>query len=375
MLGTTFSHETIRSYVVAFGTLFNSIQIWRKNSAGTKTQTIDVPLSYAPKEKWLARIEQDPSLTNDAGIVLPRMSYELVSMVYAADRKLNTMQKTTSAANSSDDKQSYAWSPVPYDFFFTLHVYARNNRDASMIVEQILPFFTPEFTVSIKELTELDINLDVPIILNTINKEETYEGSYEQIRSIVWTLDFTVKGVLYGPVRDSNIIKKAYIDMYIPTASETITGNAVPISGGTTTQIHLANTASLIDNFYVGGTLDIINGDGSGSRSVVQDYSGVDQVATLGTALSKVPAANTQYSLTYINPLYDTERIADGQLASNNTSVHANTGVMSRIYTQPGLTSDGLPTTNLALSVAVSEISSNSDYGIIQTITLFPNTA
>ena len=375
MLGTTFSHETIRSYVVAFGTLFNSVQIWRKNSTGTKVQTIDVPLSYAPKEKWLARLEQDPSLTNDVGIVLPRMSYELVSMVYAADRKLNTMQRTTSAANSSDDKQSYAWSPVPYDFFFTLYVYARNNRDASMIVEQILPFFTPEFTVSIKELTELGINLDVPIIMNTVNKEETYEGSYEQIRSIVWTLDFTVKGVLYGPVRDSAIIKKAYVDMYIPPASETITGNAIPISSGTTSKIRLANTSSLVDNFYVGGSLDIINGDGLNSSTLVENYNGSSQVATLASALSKVPAANTQYSLRYINPLYDTETISDGQLTSNNTSVHANTGVISRIYTQPGLTTDGLPTDNISLSVAVSAISSNSDYGTIQTITVFPNTA
>jgi len=364
MLGTTFSHEAIRSYVVAFGTLFNSIQIWRKNSSGIKSQTIDVPLSYAPKEKWLARMNQDPNLDINAGIILPRLSYELVSMVYAPDRKLNTMQRSSVSAPTSNAHSSYAWSPVPYDFFFTLFVYARNNRDASMIVEQILPFFTPEFTVTVREMTDLNINVDVPIILNNINKEETYEGSYDQLRSIVWTLDFTLKGVLYGPVRDSKIIKKAFVDFFIPSSTETITGNAQLGTDGTTSQIRLANTTSAVDNFYVGGTITIIDGTAKTSAGAITAYKGLSKVATVGNNFSVLPDTTSKYSLTYINPL---------ATATNITGDAATTAAnaVSRIYTQPGLTSNNTPTSNLSLSIALSDINANDDYGFIQTITIY----
>lgn len=365
MLGTTFSHETIRSYVVAFGTLFNSVQIWRKDSAGTKQQTIDVPLSYAPKEKWLARMNQDPNLENDSGIILPRMSYELSSMVYAADRKLNTMQRTSVGSKTSASKKSYAWAPVPYDFFFTLFIYARNNRDASMIVEQILPFFTPEFTVTVKEMTDLGVNVDVPVILNTVNKEETYEGNYDQLRSIVWTLDFTVKGVLYGPVRDASIIKKAYVDFYVPTSTEKLVGTAQSLEGGTTTSIRLANsTPSSVDDFYVGGNLLITSGTGATSNSQITAYDGLTKVANLSVALLSVPDTTSKYSLTYYN------RNATSDFTSNASMAAAN--VVSRIYTQPGLTTSGLPTDNLSMSVAVSSINANDDYGYIQTHTFYP---
>ena len=362
MLGTTFAHGVIRSYVVSFGTLFNNIQILRANSNLDTVQTLNVPLSYAPKERWVARLNQDPGITRDVGITLPRMSYELVSTIYDPDRKMNTMLRPSLPSTTSANTVSYAYSPVPYDFAFSLYIYARNNRDASAIVEQILPFFTPEFTVTIKNMTSLGVNLDVPIVLNNINKEDVYEGDFETRRAIVWTLDFTLKGVLYGPVRDQGLIKKAYIDFFIPGSYETITGNAQLGTAGTLNTIRLASTTSSVFDFYNGGAITITDGEASGDARIVVDYNGITKIATVNSNFSVLPAANSVYSLYYQNKFATSIAITSAQMQAATTA--------SRIYTIPGLTANGSPTTNAALSVGVDNIDANDDYGYIQTVFL-----
>ena len=217
MLGTPFTHDMIRKYVVAFGTMFNNIKLQRIDPDGGATQWISVPLSYAPKEKWHARLT-DPRIVQQVAISLPRISYELVTATYASERKMNTMNRHVGIADVDQDKMKNMFAPVPYDFQFSLSVYSRNAADASNIIEQILPFFTPEFTVTINDATDLKIDIDCPIVLNGVNREDTYEGDFESRRIVTWSLDFTMKGLLFGPVREAKVIKKAYVDFFVPPA-------------------------------------------------------------------------------------------------------------------------------------------------------------
>ena len=159
MLGVTYGHGILRDYVVAFGTIFNNVSVIREDPNSVQaTRYLRVPLSYAPQERFLARLTQDPNLTRPPAIVLPRMSFEMTTMNYAGERKLSTVNKFRKYTNSSNATHlSSVFSPVPYDIGFSLHIYSRNTEDASNIVEQILPFFTPEFTVSIASMTSLGI--------------------------------------------------------------------------------------------------------------------------------------------------------------------------------------------------------------------------
>ena len=218
MLAETFSHGLIRDFVVAFGTLFNNIKVNRRASSGEDSNTIAIPLSYAPQQRYIEKITQDLSLDRPVAISLPRMSFEMVSMNYAPDRKLNTMQRYFGKRNDTANTQlASTYSPVPYDFNFQLSVYIANIEDGTHIIEQILPYFTPEFTVSLKSVTELGMNMDLPLVLNSVNMEDSYEGGFDERRIIIWTLDFTMKGQLFGPVSNSGLINKIMVNIHPST--------------------------------------------------------------------------------------------------------------------------------------------------------------
>ena len=218
MLAETFSHGLIRDFVVAFGTLFNNVKINRRAESGEDSDTIAIPLAYAPQQRYIERITQDLNLDRPVAISLPRMSFEMVSLNYAPDRKLNTMQRYFGRKSDSANSQlASTYSPVPYDFNFQLSIYVANIEDGTHIIEQILPYFTPEFTVSLKSATDLGINMDLPIILNSVNMEDSYEGGFDERRIIIWTLDFTMKGQLYGPVSNSGLINKIMINLHTST--------------------------------------------------------------------------------------------------------------------------------------------------------------
>jgi len=226
MLSEVFSHGLIRDFVVAFGTLFNNIKINRRASSGEDSDTIAIPLSYAPQQRYIERITQDLNLDRPVAISLPRMSFEMVSMNYAPDRKLNTIQRYYGRKTDTSNTQvSTTYSPVPYDFNFQLSVYISNIEDGTHIIEQILPYFTPEFTVSLKSVTELGVNMDIPLVLNSVNMEDSYEGGYDERRIIIWTLDFTMKGHLFGPVTNyGGIVNKIKINMH-PTTNTAVANN------------------------------------------------------------------------------------------------------------------------------------------------------
>lgn len=209
MFGKTFQHDTIRKYVIIFGTLFNNLYLTRKDNAGAKVDTIKVPLSYAPKDKMLARVAGDPSIDRKVAIVLPRMAFEMVDMEYDPSRKLSKV-----ATFKNCETGSTVYSPVPYNFNFNLYVAVKNSEDGTKIVEQILPYFTPEWSISANMIPELGKSVDIPIILNNVSKEDSYEGSYLERRAIIWTLSFTIKGFIFGPVTDRERIQTAITNIF-----------------------------------------------------------------------------------------------------------------------------------------------------------------
>lgn len=201
MLGNAhFYNRTIRKVVVAFGTLFNDIQIIRYTKDGvTPKERFRVPLSYGPKEKYLTAITSDPTLTRSLAVTVPRMSFELISMTYDASRKLSSTLQNF--ALDENKKLSTQYMPVPYDFEFSFSIYARNTEDATQIVEQILPFFTPDFTITVKFNPDMDKTYDIPVILNSVSTTVDYEGDTYSTRLIIWDLSFTVKGWLWPIIK------------------------------------------------------------------------------------------------------------------------------------------------------------------------------
>ena len=214
MLGQSFYHETIRNVIVAFGTMFNNIQIVRKDNSGTVTQIMKVPLAYGPKQKFLTRLDQDPSLSAATAITLPRLGFEIGSLTYDTARKMNRVQKFKKVKSNNKNKLDTQFMPVPYNLDFTLFVMAKNSDDALQIVEQILPYFQPDYTVTINDMTDMGIKRDVPIVLGSVSYEDNYQGNFEERRAIIYTLTFTAKFYLYGPVTSDKVIKTVQVDQY-----------------------------------------------------------------------------------------------------------------------------------------------------------------
>lgn len=218
MIGEHFYHQTSRDVVVAFGSIFNKILLVRKNSAGQITQTLKVPLAYGPKQKWLVRITDDPKLQKQFAITLPRIGFEITGLEYDSTRKMNKAIKVKKLTNTkTTDEAVSSYMPVPYNLNFELYVMAKNSDDALQIVEQVLPFFQPEYTVTLNERPELSIIRDVPIVLNSISYEDNYEGEFATRKAIVYTLTFTAKYYLYGPVTSQKVIKSVQVDQYANT--------------------------------------------------------------------------------------------------------------------------------------------------------------
>jgi hypothetical protein len=218
MFGTYFYHQISRKMVVAFGSLFNNIEVRKTDSSDAVTEVIKIPLSYGPKDKMLVRISQDPSLNPGVALTVPRMGFELTSMTYDGARKLNTMGRNVKAGTTSGLKKQF--NPVPYNWDFSLYVFVKNAEDGTQILEQILPFFTPEFTVTMTLVSGMSEKRDIPLVLNSVSSEDTYEGDFATRRSIIWTLSFVMKGFLYPAVSDNAaVITSSVVDTHIMSAA------------------------------------------------------------------------------------------------------------------------------------------------------------
>ena len=218
-------HELIRKTIVAFGTLFNDLYIYRRSSTGKINQKMKVPLAYGPKQKFLARIDQDSTRGADnvktTALTLPRIGFELTGLTYDPGRKLNRIQKFKKVKGADSKSLSNVYMPVPYNVSFTLFTMAKNSEDALQIVEQILPMFQPDYTVSLNVMPQLDIVRDVPIILNDVTYEYSYDGAFTERRVLMYTLAFTAKMYLYGPVTSTSVIKQVQVDQFTNTNTTT----------------------------------------------------------------------------------------------------------------------------------------------------------
>ena len=218
MLGSTFYHETMRKCVVGFGTLFNDIHITRKDSSGNIIQSMKVPLAYGAKQKFLTRLTEDPNLTKSVAITLPRIGFEIGQIAYDSTRKLNKIQKVKKAGVTSDTVDSQ-YMPVPYNIDFELYCMSKNSDDALQIVEQILPYFQPDYTITINDIVQMSSKRDVPIILTGVAYEDNYAGEWTERRAIIYTMSFTAKCYLYGPVISGQVVTRVQADQYTDSAT------------------------------------------------------------------------------------------------------------------------------------------------------------
>ena len=214
MLGQSFYHETIRKIIVAFGSMFNEVTIVRKNNSGVVTQTMKVPLAYGPRQKFLTRLNDDPNLTKQVAVTLPRLGFEIGSLSYDPSRKLNRVQQFKKTKGSDAKRIDTQFMPVPYNLDIELYALSKNSDDALQIVEQILPYFQPDYTITVNDMPDMGIKRDVPIVLNSIGYEDDYQGNFETRRAIIYTLSFTAKFYLYGPVTSQSVIKSVQVDQY-----------------------------------------------------------------------------------------------------------------------------------------------------------------
>ena len=222
MFGTHFYNEGLRKLTIAFGQLFNNIVLQNTSSTGAVTKRIRVPLAYAPKEKFLVRLEQQANLQEDreVSITLPRLGFEITGLSYDPTRKLNKMNKTIRVKESEEGKKhNFNFTPVPYNINFSLYSFTATAENGLQIVEQILPFFQPEYTVTMNVVPELNLKRDIPIILNSVNYEDTYNGEFTQRRAVIYTLSFTAKTYLYGPMSNQKVIKEVQSDLGASTDS------------------------------------------------------------------------------------------------------------------------------------------------------------
>ena len=224
MLGTTYYHQTIRKYVAVFGTLFNDINVVRRDASDVIKEQIKVPIAYSPRDRWILRLRRARGVsgTDEAvAMSLPRMGFDLTGITYDGTRKLNTLGQVysanTAAGTSTLMKQ---YNPVPYNFDFNLYSMVSNAEDGAQIFEQIVPFFTPEFTVTVNLIPSMNIAPDVTMVLGGVTIEDNYQGDFQSTREIIWTLTFTMKGYIYPDVKTGSVVKTVIVNLRMPGDSE-----------------------------------------------------------------------------------------------------------------------------------------------------------
>ena len=220
MLGTYFYHEILRKTVIGFGTLFNNIHIRHKTDGGGNFSVMKVPLAYGPMQKFLARIQQQPDLDRETAISLPRISFEMGGIQYDPSRKTGLAQTFLTKSGTNAKK---VYMPVPYNIGFELSIMSKLSDDALQIVEQIIPYFQPSFNITVNLVESIGEKKDIPIVLESVNYSDSYEGGFDSRRILIYTLAFTAKTYLFGPVADSpeGLIKKVDVDYY--TSTNTVT--------------------------------------------------------------------------------------------------------------------------------------------------------
>lgn len=345
MFGTPFGHGTLRKYVIFFGTLFNNIWLQRFDINGALIQNMKVPLGYGPREKFLARADGNPEGNRPIAIQLPRMSFEMTNMYYDPTRKLNSINKIGAKDPTNNDIVWYQYSPVPYNFEFQLSIMVKNAEDGTYIIEQILPYFTPDWKATLNLNTDMGQKHDVPVILSSVSSEDTYEGSFTERRALIWTLTFTMKGWLFGPTKKTGpgtkVIKEIDVNLRIPPRNIEM-DNANP-----------NNTATLVDINITPGMF----ANGVATSAAQHDYTYGLANSSGSFITGELVAANSS-AYTYVvssNSTHLVARNVHGNLTTNSVITGAFSGSVATINS----------ISVSPLSVSANSIGVDDDYGFI----------
>jgi len=234
MFGTRFYNETMKRAVSIFGTLFNNIDVADIKTDGTVLNIRKVPISYGPKAKFIARLQNETNLNdgNRTAISLPRIAFEISGIEYDTSRQNNKLIRNTKNTQETDKvNRRFQYAPAPYNINFTLSVMANKMNDALQIVEQILPYFQPDYTVTMKMIDDMSDNRDVPVILNSVSFEDTYQGGFEERRTITYDLEFQMQLYFFGPVYQGKIIKNVIERDYIGDGNTGFTSSEITSAG------------------------------------------------------------------------------------------------------------------------------------------------
>lgn len=277
---THFKHLHMRRYLLAFGSLFDQMTITREDEDGDEAFRQQVPLEYGPKERWLVHLTQDPDYTKGVAQVVPRMSYEMIGLDYDPTRKLNTLDKLKFNSNEAH-KLAKLYVGVPYVMKIRLSILVKLQQDGMQIVEQILPFFTPDYTIAVRPLENYQELVDqVPIVLQNILHSDNYEDEFIKRRAIIWTLDFAMKVFFYGPVKDAKRIEEVIVNLYNSPYEDLSapTPNALPkvvinVQADPPTQNVTTNTISITSNTTITEYLTADGASASPSASASRSAS------------------------------------------------------------------------------------------------------
>jgi hypothetical protein len=306
-------NRVIRKLVVGFGNLFDNITLYRFKPNLTESERFIVPIAYASKERYVMRLEEDLNLDKKVQITLPRMSFEMAGLSYDSNRKQNTNIKNFKGTNSATGVIAQ-YNPVPYNFDFNLYIYVRNIEDGTQIIEHILPYFTPDYTIKLNLIPEMGIVKEVPVILNSTSHEITYEGGREnETRMIIWTLNFTVKGFVFGKTADTGVINRAFVSIYNLITEEDVVEFNLNLSSG-------FGTYKVGEKVYQGYTSD----DTTATGIVVQFTDNLLRLKALtGNFVSDKPIygintlANYNFTSYNLNPLKFVEVDAVGRVSTD----------------------------------------------------------
>jgi len=210
MLGTQFYNQAVRKTVVSFGTLFNNIEL-KKIVDGQVIETEKVPLAYGPKQKFLYRLQGNPTDGRKVAITLPRIYFEMTGIDYDPARKTPATQKYKTVINDNGNEVRTQYVPVPYNISFEVGILCKSQDDGLQILEQILPFFQPSFSMSLKFIPDMDEVRDVAVVLNSVDFDDDWEDDFSTRRSITYTMQFTAKSYIYGPYTKADVIRKSRI--------------------------------------------------------------------------------------------------------------------------------------------------------------------
>ena len=305
-------NRVIRKLVVGFGNLFDSVTLYRFRPDNTESERFIVPIAYASKERYVMRLEEDLNLDKKVQLTLPRMSFEMAGLTYDASRKQNTNIKNFAGTPPTGVLSQY--NPVPYNFDFNLYIYVRNIEDGTQIIEHILPFFTPDYTIKLNLIPEMGIIKEVPVILNSTTHDIIYEGGREnETRMIIWTLNFTVKGFIFGKVTETNVINRAFVSVYNQVSQDEIIEFYMNLDSG-------FGTYKVGEKVYQGYTAD----DATATGIVVQFTDNILRLKELtGNFVSDKPIygintlANYNFTSYNLNPLKFVEVDAVGRVTTD----------------------------------------------------------